>query len=86
MGEVIRQGAATLSSVSSKPTSDPAWGDHDDTVGRAAAEGTGEFIAAPYHSALWPLSATVPLTSAGTGQRTAPGASCRPFGLIIAGW
>ncbi len=24
------------------------WGDHDDTVGRAAAEGTGEFIAAPY--------------------------------------
>jgi pimeloyl-ACP methyl ester carboxylesterase len=24
------------------------WGDQDDTVGRAAAEGTGEFIAAPY--------------------------------------
>ncbi len=24
------------------------WGDADDTVGRAAAEGTGEFIAAPY--------------------------------------
>ena len=24
------------------------WGDNDDTVGRAAAEGTGEFIAAPY--------------------------------------
>jgi pimeloyl-ACP methyl ester carboxylesterase len=25
------------------------WGDADDTVGRAAAEGTGEFIAADYH-------------------------------------
>ncbi len=24
------------------------WGDADDTVGRMAAEGTGEFIAAPY--------------------------------------
>jgi pimeloyl-ACP methyl ester carboxylesterase len=24
------------------------WGDQDDTVGREAAEGTGEFIAAPY--------------------------------------
>ncbi len=24
------------------------WGDADDTVGRAAAEGTDEFIAAPY--------------------------------------
>ncbi|MGO9930651.1 MAG: alpha/beta fold hydrolase, partial [Steroidobacteraceae bacterium] len=24
------------------------WGDADDTVGRVAAEGTGEFIAAPY--------------------------------------
>jgi pimeloyl-ACP methyl ester carboxylesterase len=24
------------------------WGDADDTVGRAAAEWTGEFIAAPY--------------------------------------
>ena len=24
------------------------WGDQDDTVGRASAEGTGEFIAAPY--------------------------------------
>jgi len=24
------------------------WGDADDTVGRAAAEGTGEFITAPY--------------------------------------
>ena len=24
------------------------WGDQDDTVGRAAAEGTGEFIEAPY--------------------------------------
>jgi pimeloyl-ACP methyl ester carboxylesterase len=24
------------------------WGDQDDTVGRAAAEGTGKFIAAPY--------------------------------------
>jgi pimeloyl-ACP methyl ester carboxylesterase len=24
------------------------WGDQDDTVGRSAAEGTGEFIAAPY--------------------------------------
>ena len=27
------------------------WGDQDDTVGRAAAEGTGEFIAAPYQFA-----------------------------------
>ena len=33
------------------PTTVPTlfiWGDADDTVGRAAAEGTGEFIAAPY--------------------------------------
>ena len=33
------------------PTAVPTlfiWGDADDTVGRAAAEGTGEFIAAPY--------------------------------------
>ena len=27
------------------------WGDQDDTVGRAAAEGTGDFIAAPYQFA-----------------------------------
>ena len=27
------------------------WGDADDTVGRMAAEGTGEFIAAPYQFA-----------------------------------
>ncbi len=27
------------------------WGDQDDTVGRAAAEGTGEFVAAPYQFA-----------------------------------
>jgi pimeloyl-ACP methyl ester carboxylesterase len=36
------------------PTRVPAlfiWGDQDDTVGRAAAEGTAEFIAAPYHFA-----------------------------------
>jgi pimeloyl-ACP methyl ester carboxylesterase len=30
------------------------WGDADDTVGRAAAEGTGEFIAAPYRFAILP--------------------------------
>ncbi len=24
------------------------WGDADDTVGRAAAEGTADFVAAPY--------------------------------------
>ena len=30
------------------------WGDADDTVGRAAAEGTGEFIAAEYHFAALP--------------------------------
>ena len=30
------------------------WGDADDTVGRAAAEGTGEFIAAPYRFELLP--------------------------------
>jgi pimeloyl-ACP methyl ester carboxylesterase len=30
------------------------WGDQDDTVGRAAAEGTGEFIAAPYQFAALP--------------------------------
>jgi pimeloyl-ACP methyl ester carboxylesterase len=30
------------------------WGDQDDTVGRAAAEGTAEFIAAPYHFAELP--------------------------------
>ena len=30
------------------------WGDADDTVGRAAAEGTGEYIAAPYHFEILP--------------------------------
>ena len=30
------------------------WGDADDTVGRAAAEGTGEFIKAPYQFAVLP--------------------------------
>jgi pimeloyl-ACP methyl ester carboxylesterase len=30
------------------------WGDADDTVGRAAAEGTGEFIAADYQFAALP--------------------------------
>jgi pimeloyl-ACP methyl ester carboxylesterase len=30
------------------------WGDADDTVGRAAAEMTGEYIAAPYHFAALP--------------------------------
>jgi pimeloyl-ACP methyl ester carboxylesterase len=36
------------------PTTVPTlyiWGDADDTVGRVAAEGTGEFIAAPYRFA-----------------------------------
>jgi pimeloyl-ACP methyl ester carboxylesterase len=30
------------------------WGDADDTVGRAAAEGTRDFIAAPYHFEVLP--------------------------------
>jgi pimeloyl-ACP methyl ester carboxylesterase len=30
------------------------WGDADDTVGRAAAEGTGDFIAAPYRFEILP--------------------------------
>ena len=30
------------------------WGDADDTVGRAAAEGTVDFIAAPYQFAALP--------------------------------
>jgi pimeloyl-ACP methyl ester carboxylesterase len=30
------------------------WGDADDTVGRIAAEGTGEFIAAPYQFEVLP--------------------------------
>ena len=30
------------------------WGDNDDTVGRVAAEGTGEFIAAPYQFEVLP--------------------------------
>ena len=30
------------------------WGDADDTVGRVAAEGTGEFIDAPYHFEVLP--------------------------------
>lgn len=30
------------------------WGDADDTVGRAAAEGTGEFIDAPYQFEVFP--------------------------------
>ena len=39
------------------PTTVPTlyiWGDADDTVGRAAAEGTGEFIAAPYRFEVLP--------------------------------
>ncbi len=39
------------------PTTVPTlyiWGDADDTVGRAAAEGTGEFIAAPYQFVVLP--------------------------------
>ena len=39
------------------PTQTPTlfiWGDADDTVGRAAAEGTGEFIAAPYQFEVLP--------------------------------
>jgi pimeloyl-ACP methyl ester carboxylesterase len=39
------------------PTRTPTlfiWGDHDDTVGRAAAAGTGRFIAAPYQFAVLP--------------------------------
>jgi pimeloyl-ACP methyl ester carboxylesterase len=31
------------------------WGDQDDTVGRTAAEGTAEFIAAPYQFAGLPV-------------------------------
>jgi pimeloyl-ACP methyl ester carboxylesterase len=30
------------------------WGDNDDTVGRVAAEGTGEFVDAPYHFEVLP--------------------------------
>jgi pimeloyl-ACP methyl ester carboxylesterase len=30
------------------------WGHADDTVGRAAAEGTGDFIAAPYRFEILP--------------------------------
>ena len=30
------------------------WGDADDTVGRVAAEGTGEFIDAPYQFEVLP--------------------------------
>jgi pimeloyl-ACP methyl ester carboxylesterase len=30
------------------------WGDQDDTVGRAASEGTGEFIDAPYQFEVLP--------------------------------
>lgn len=39
------------------PTTVPTlfiWGDQDDTVGRTVAEGTGEFIAAPYQFATLP--------------------------------
>jgi len=30
------------------------WGDADDTVGRVAAEGTGDFVAAPYRFEVLP--------------------------------
>ena len=30
------------------------WGDADDTVGRAAAEGTGEYVTAPYRFEILP--------------------------------
>jgi pimeloyl-ACP methyl ester carboxylesterase len=31
-----------------------AWGDADDTVGRAAAEGTGDFVSGPYRFEVLP--------------------------------
>ncbi len=43
------------------------WGDCDDTVGRAAAEGTGEFIAAPYQFEILP----------GAGHYRTPIRECR---------
>jgi len=57
------------------PTTVPTlfiWGDQDDTVGRAAAEETGEFIEAPYQFAVLPCvghygADQVP----GTGHRAA---------------
>jgi hypothetical protein len=61
------------------------WGDQDDTVGREAAEGTGEFIVAP--SQFEPLPGRRPLyrrPSAGTRQRIAAGTSCTASRLIIA--
>src|SRR5206468_1475696 len=38
------------------------WGDADDTVGRAAAEGTEDFIVAPYRFEVLPVSAISPPT------------------------
>ena len=55
------------------------WGDADDTVGRAAAEGTGEFIDAPYRFEVLPgVGHYAADQSAGAGQRTVAGAS-RPL-------
>ncbi len=48
-----------------KPTAVPTlylWGDADDTVGRAAAEGTGAFITAPYQFEILPASGITPRT------------------------
>ena len=49
--------AGTLTTVEVGAVSVPTlyiWGDADDTVGRVAAEGTGEFIDAPYHFEVLP--------------------------------
>jgi pimeloyl-ACP methyl ester carboxylesterase len=50
------------------------WGDTDDTVGRAAAEGTGAFIAAPYQFAVFP----------GVGHYAADQAPDRVSALLLA--
>ena len=50
------------------------WGDADDTVGRAAAEGTGAFIAAPYQFVVIP----------GGGHYTAEQAPDQVSALLLA--
>ena len=50
------------------------WGDADDTVGRVAAEGTGEFIDAPYRFEVLPGVGHYAATRSRPGQRAAAGA------------
>jgi pimeloyl-ACP methyl ester carboxylesterase len=60
------------------------WGDQDDTVGRAAAEGTREFIAAPNQFAVLPGVGHYAADQVPEQFNALLLASCPPSCLIIA--